>query len=247
MKSEDFIRAVGGIEIPDGARERVLRRVRSTGRKEHTIMGKKKILALTAAVVMVIGAAAYAANSYISSWHSSSSAYDAYKTLPTEQQCTEDCGFVPTLIDSFENGYAFEGGRVVKNDLRDDAEKSVEKFNSFSFDYAKDGDKVYFSQEKYNSMTDEPSVKIGEENGVDIYYYSYRNKFVPADYKLTEEDKRAEQAGELIFSYGSSGVEVMTVSSVSWQKDGVHCSLMQLGGALSQEELVQMAREAINA
>ena len=66
MKSEDFIRAVGGIEIPDGARERVLRRVRSTGRKEHTIMGKKKILALTAAVVMVIGAAAYAANSYIS-------------------------------------------------------------------------------------------------------------------------------------------------------------------------------------
>ena len=34
----------------------------------------------------------------------------------------------------------------------------------------------------------------------DIYYYSYTNKVVPADYELTDADKAAKANGDLVFS-----------------------------------------------
>ena len=69
---------------------------------------------------------------------------------------------------------------------------------------------------------------------------------MPANYKMTDEDKKAEENGELVFSYGSTDmVEVLTISSVSWQNGNIHYSLMQMGGSLTKEQLVDMAKEAI--
>ena len=85
---------------------------------------------------------------------------------------------------------------------------------------------------------------VSSINDTDIYYYSYTNKFVPADYKLTEADKKAEENGELVFSYGASEVKISKIQSVTWRKDGLQYSLMQIDGALSAAELSDMAKEA---
>ena len=63
---------------------------------------------------------------------------------------------------------------------------------------------------------------VANVDGVDVYYHSYTNKLVPPDYKMTDEDKKAEENGELVFSYGSSEVEIKEVQSVSWKKDGMY-------------------------
>ena len=154
--------------------------------------------------------------------------------------------YTPVLIDTFENGYAFKSGDVVNNNLTDESGKSVEKFKSVSFDYEKNGDTVIFAQDKYSSATEPVGDVIGTVNGTAVYYYSYVNKCVPADYKLTEADKKAEADGELVFSYGSPEVQVQTVQFVTWLKGGMQYQLMQLDGKLTADGLFKMAKEVLS-
>ena len=129
--------------------------------------------------------------------------------------------------------------------MRDDNGNSVEKFKSVDFRYTKNDDTVYFSQDKYNSEIENTGDVIATEKGIDIYYYSYMNKCVAGNYKLTEEEKKAEENGEIVFSYGVEKDDIVKVQSVSWVKDGIHYELMQMDGKLSANELAEMAIEAI--
>ena len=207
---------------------------------------KKKISVIAAVAVLALGTTVFAASGIISNWHSSSSSDPEYKSLPTAQQVKKDIGYDAVLISEFENGYAFKDGSIVNNDLADEDGNSVEKFKSVSFDYEKNGDTVIFSQDKFNSKIDMDGNVIKTVDGTDIYYYSYTNKIVPADYKMTDEDKKAEADGELVFSSGSSDVQISEVQSVTWVKDNIQYQLMQMDGALSRDELAEMAEEVIS-
>ncbi len=216
--------------------------------KERTVSfmkSKKKVALIAAATVCVLGITAFAASGIISTWNSSSSGIPEYKSLPSAEQCIEDIGYVPVLIDTFDNGYKFNNGSLVNNNLQDENGKSVEKFKSVTFRYEKDGDRVIFSQDKFDSALERYGEIVETIDGVEIYYNSYMNKLVPPDYELTEEDKRAEENGELVFSYGSSQVEINKVQSANWIKDGVLYNLLQIDGKLSQEDLIEMAKEII--
>ena len=79
----------------------------------------------------------------------------------------------------------------------------------------------------------------------DIYYYSYTNKVVPADYELTDADKAAKANGDLVFSYGSAEVELNEIQSATLVKDGMQYQLLQINGKLSGDELVKMAEELV--
>ena len=207
---------------------------------------KKKISVIAAVAVLALGTTVFAASGIISKWYSSSSSDPEYKSLPTAQQVKKDIGYDAVLISEFENGYAFKDGSIVNNDLADEDGNSVEKFKSISFDYEKNGDTVIFSQDKFNSKIDMDGNVIKTVDGTDIYYYSYTNKIVPADYKMTDEDKKAEADGELIFSSGSSDIRISEVQSVTWVKDNIQYQLMQMDGALSRDELADMAEEVIS-
>lgn len=217
-----------------------------TERKSYAMKSKKKISIIAIAATVVLGTGVLASNGIFSSWLSSSSSVPDYKSLPTQQQVEKDIGYSAVLIDTFENGYTFKDGSVVNNNLADEDDKSVEKFKSVSFDYEKDGDTVIFAQDKFNPGMQMQGSVAKTVNGADIYYYSYTNKSVPANYKLTDADKKAEESGELVFSYGSPDIEIIQVQSVSWVKDGVHYQLLQLDGKLSADELEQMAEEVMN-
>ena len=217
-----------------------------TERKSVTMKSKKRVSLIAIAAALVLGITAFAANGIVANWFSSSSSIPDYKSLPTAQQVIKDIGYVPVLIDTFENGYTFKNGCVVNNNLTDEGGNSVEKFKSVSFDYAKDGDTLYFSQDRFSSQTALEGDVVKTVGDTELYYFSYTNKVVPADYELTEEDKRAEESGELVFSYGSSEVEIKQVQSVTWTKDGVQYQLLQIDGRLSPEELAGMAEEVLN-
>lgn len=205
-----------------------------TERKTVIMKSKKK----TACIAL-------AANGIVSNWFSSSSAIADYKTLPTAQQVKNDIGYTPILIDSFANGYTFKDGNIINNNLKDENGNSIEKFKSVSFDYEKDGDTVIFSQDKYNSQAELQGSVAKTVGDTDIYYYSYTNKFVPADYTLTDADKRAEANGDLVFSYGAAEVEISEVQSATFVKDGTQYQLLQINGKLSGDELVKMAEELV--
>ena len=217
----------------------------SVERTAHTMKSKKKMALIAVAATLVMGITVFAASGIISQWFSSSSSIPDYKTLPTAEQVIKDIGYEAVTIDEFSNGYKFDNGSIVDNALADETGNVAEKFKSVMFRYEKSGDEVIFSQDKYNSAVETSGEVIKNVNGIDLYYYSYTNKLVPGNYKMTEEDKKAEESGELVFSYGMDEVTISEVQSVSWIKDGIHYQLMQIDGKLSSDELADMAAEVI--
>lgn len=117
-----------------------------------------------------------------------------------------------------------------------------------SFDYQKNGDVVSFEQQKFNSKLTPAGDIIATINGTNLYYVHYINKVVSDDYELTEQDKKDQASGKVVFSYddGASQIEVSQVQSVNWNKDGIQYDLLQIDGKLSAGELADMAREVIN-
>ena len=216
-----------------------------TEKESYIMKSKKKIALIAVAATLVMGITVFAASGIISQWFSSSSSIPDYNELPSVKQVTKDIGYEVELVDEFANGYKFDNGSVVDNVLTDDNGKAVEKFKSVTFRYLKDNDEVLFSQDKVNSQVETSGEVVATVDDVDVYYYSYTNKLVPPDYKMTDEDKKAEETGELVFSYGSSKVEIKEIQSVSWKKDDMSYQLLQIDGKLSADELVEMAKEVI--
>ena len=248
MKEQEFKNTMNKIQISDEMQNRILKKVKKANyRKEgHYMKSKKKISLIAIAAALVLGITAFATSGMVTTWFSSSSSDAEYKSLPSAEQVKSDIGYEPVLIDTFENGYTFKDGSVIKNNLVDETGNSVEKFKSVSFRYEKNGDRVIFSQDKFNSEQDTEGEIISTVSGTDIYYFSYTNKIVPPDYKMTDEDKKAEENGELVFSYGSSKVEISEVQSVTWRNNGIKYNLMQIDGKLSGDELAGMAEEIIS-
>ena len=89
---------------------------------------------------------------------------------------------------------------------------------------------------------------IATVNGTNLYYVHYINKLVSDDYELTEQDKKDQASGKVVFSYDDSAsqIEVSQVQSVNWNKDGIQYDLLQIDGKLSAGELADMAKEVIN-
>ena len=208
---------------------------------------KKRIAVLAAAVIMILGITAFAATGVISTWYSSSSSRPDYRSLPSMEQVNKDIGYDVELIDHFSNGYTFKNGRIVSNKLEDEDNQTIEKFKSVAFSYQKGKDEVEFTQDRYQSESEPSGSLVENVNGVDLYYHSYVNKCVPPDYQLTEEDKRAEENGELVFSVGSEKVEIITWQHVDWSVGDMHYELFQQvdDDSLSKEEMIEMAKEVI--
>ena len=248
MNEKDLKKAVQSISIKPENQDRILEKIlySEKERKGKKKMTKKRILAIALAATMLLGITVMAATGIITNWYSGSSQKPEYTKLPTIEQCKKDVGYEAILIDTFFNGYTFKKGDIVENRLEDNTGKTVESFKSICFNYEKGGDEVIFSQDRFTSPIDQSGTIIAEAEGIKIYYTSYANKFVPANYQMTEEDKHAEEKGELVFSYGTENVDIINVQSISWVDGDMHYELMQMDGELSKMELIEMAKEAIS-
>ena len=219
----------------------------SCERKVCYMKSKKKFIVLAAAAVMLLSVTVYAASGMISTWYSSSSPVDELKALPTVEECTDELGYAPSLVEKFSNGYSFDSASFKKNALADESNKIVEKFKSIACRYTKNNETVNLSADKFNSTVEKAGKVYTNIDGIDIYTHCFNNKIVPPNYEMTEEDKRAEAADEVYFNEdGIDHFEDHFIKSVSWEKDGIRYNLMQSNGTLNIDDLVLMAQELIN-
>ena len=244
MTERELKAALGSIELSETAKKRILSKCM---KKEKCIMQSKRIFAAAAAAAtaVILGISALAGSGVITQWFGGSSAIPEYKTLPSAEQCVKDAGFEPVLTDNI-GGYTFKEGSLVSNSLADENGNVSAQFKSFSFRYENDGDRLILSQEKCAEIPDNEGEAAASVNGIDIYYTAYKNKCVPPDYKMTEEDKAAEASGELVFSWGTDSISVDEIRSVSWTDGDCHFNIHQRNGRLSKEELIKLAEEIIN-
>lgn len=212
--------------------------------RTSTVMRSKRIFSIIAiAAVFACLATAFAAGG-LGGWFSGTE--KVYDALPSEEQYIADVGYAPILIESFENGYTYKTGHVMNNEVYDNAGDMTDTFKTAMFSYEKDEDEVIFSQDKLQSDIVPQGSVVTDVDGCKVYYHSYTNVAVPEDYELSEEEKAAEESGDVIFSYGSEEIVEYTVQSAQWFDDGVQFMLMQMNGKLSADELVAMAKEAIS-
>ncbi len=247
MKRDEYVNAIKHITLSEEQKERLLRktlRAQKSNRRCNGMMRKKKMALVAAAAVVAVSVTAGAASTLISGWFGSSSGVD-YTSLPTAEQCRQDLGYTPTLLEQFDNGYVFKDGVIVENRAENDNGNTVKAFQSLDMEYVKGNDIVTFSQMKYDVSNEAEGKVVDKVDGVEICYSSNTYCFVPADYQLSAEEKQQEKSGEVIFSYGADEVSKQQVQTVSWNEGELHCSLMQMDGALSQQEMVSMAEEAI--
>lgn len=206
---------------------------------------KKRLLAPVIALValLAIGTGLLATGNIHSITGSSSSLPD-YKEVPTQQQLSEDLGYAPNIPAEFSNGYTFESAVIGDQEGQDEYGNAVDKHKFIQIKYTKDNANIYIYAEKWSTA---PSTPVTETyDGVDLYYTADMYKFVPPDYELTEQDKADEASGKYIFSYGTDEVEIQTNQSVSWEKDGISYGLLATDSDLTQDDLMAMAKEALN-
>ncbi len=206
---------------------------------------KKVVVALAAA--MVVGTTVFAAGKvFFTTSHGSN--IPTYTNIPTVEQVKDDFGFNPKLVKEFDNGYTFKGGYTVNNEGFDEQSNSVGKTKELDFDYIKGEDKVNLSMEN-GRLGEQPEQEavIDTYNGIDLYYYSNTYKFVPADYKMTEQDEQDKASGKYVFSYGSEKIEISQSKYLNWMQDGINYSFLAMDSDLSQDELVEMAHQVIDA
>ena len=204
-----------------------------------------KYVFAAALAIVILATSAFASSNIIKQWNLSAAEEPEFLKLPTAEDAAKYVDFAPVLFEKFENGYTFESGSVVSNQMVNEDNQPVEEFNTLEFRYVKDGGDIYFWQSKCGENLCNQAERIAAAEDVDIYYQHQAYKVVPEDYKMTEDDKAKETSGELIFSWGAETVALHEVQSVSWTQDGVYFLLQQIDGRLSVDELVAMANEII--
>ena len=223
-------------------------------RNEH--MKRKRILtiALAAALVLALGAAAYAISGIprATGTHNmpKTAAYESLSELPKVEK---DVGYPVTAPESFSNGYAFKGLRVNGQAVFGENNEVLKDYYGVSVTYARDGERDLYLELspvlrlEGGTPPREPS-EYRELSGVELRLNLDHYKFVPADYEKTQADLISESAGHYFLSYGADEIEERDIAFAEFKLGGVLYLLMDMDAdAASLETLAEMAKEVIEA
>lgn len=235
----------------DPGREARIRRnvYRQLERKDNFMKkGFIKKAIVTLAAICVFGNITAFAVSKITGVTSHTNRNDSVYTYEQALNLQKKHGPAIQFPEEFSNGYKFSSAVPEYYETTDDNDNKVGSGTTLSVIYAKEGsEEVTFSAEIALDESGTPAEEKTLDNGTTLRGYKILNKFVPADYKLTEEDKKAQDAGNFNLAYGADKVEIQTSYLVEWDLGGQGYSLFKFGDDLSIDEMFDMAEEIIDS
>lgn len=238
--------------------ERVLSVLNALPEQEETTMkhlwNVKRIGLLAAAAVLVLSIGVAAANNFgfiRSDWKNSHSLKDAAAVEEvlkdgSVEGITSDAKF----MEAYSNGFTFVKGTLEGSEARADDNPTMYHYQSVSSWYERDGATVYVDiSPVLPGITDGFNGTAAACGDVTLYALEQDYKIVPEDYEPTPEEKAAEAAGTLIFSWDGdlSQPEMVQQRYVSWMQDGMRYSVNCMDSMTELNELVAMAQELINS
>ena len=206
-----------------------------------------KAVAFIAAIIMLLGISVFAAAVISGGISGHSSNIPTYYSVPARQKLERDIGIQFNVIDAFSNGYHFKSGHIVHNELHDMDGNVTEKFKGLECKYQSDSNMISFYAEAPNAYSETDILETSETyKDADLKYVSYLNKIVPGNYELSEQDKKDKESGKYVFSFGSQDIELLEVQEIQWEYNGIAYSLCAIDVSITKDELIQMAKEAID-
>lgn len=217
---------------------------------------KRAIAVVAVAVVMTTTAAA--GNIVVTKYYrSSNSPSSEFTTLPTPEELKKDYDFEFIPLDSFSNGYTFIDGRESKALAIGENEEKIAEFQKLSINYVNSDNEIAVSVSSYHE--DITNVGMNSEysetyNDVEIYYNNDTYKLIDSDYVMTEQDKIDMESGKYVFGVGGgrndgivSDIVVSDLQFISWIDNDLCFLIMAENSDLSQDDLIDMAKEYIDA
>lgn len=226
----------------------------SPERIEH--MKRKRIftIAFAAALILALGAAAYAISGIprATGTHHMPRVAE-YTSLSELPKIEKDVGYPVTAPERFSNGYAFKGLRVNGQAVFGEDNEVLREYYGVSVTYTKDGERDLHLElcPVLRLEGGTPPREPGERrelNGVELRLNLDHYKFVPADYEKTQEDLANEAAGHYFLSYGEDEIQEREIASVEFELGDVVYLLMDMDAdAAALDTLSRMAQEVIEA
>lgn len=170
-------------------------------------------------------------------------------TFPSATQMEKTAGFTPKYVDEFSNGYTFKEVFAGTLDGNDADENKVTEIKTADFTYEKDGSELYveaMQKPKNASIPDMEGEEITLSSGQNIFYHDWMQKYKPADYVMTEQDKIDQANGTYEFSFGVGIDSIQHCQVVAWEENDIRYSIFSYDDTLTKDEMVKISEEFIN-
>ena len=216
---------------------------------------KRKILAiaLAAALILALGAAAYALSGIprFTGTHRMPKTAE-YDTLEKLSDVEEDVGYPVTVPAQFSNGYVFSKLSVDGEAVYGDGNEVLKEYYGVHATYTKpDAQNIILNltpvlELEGGGEAPEPSERR-TAGGVTVNLSLDHYKVVPENYEETEDDLARKAAGHYYISWGSDEITEYDMAFADFKMDGVNYTLMDMyASENSFDTLTQMAKEIID-
>ena len=217
---------------------------------------KRKILAiaLAAALILALGAAAYALSGIprFTGTHRMPKTAE-YDTLEKLSKIEKDVGYPVTAPAQFSNGYIFSKLSVDGEAVYGDGNEILKEYYGVHVTYTKpDEPDIILNLSPVLELegggeAPEPSERRTVD-GVTVNLSLDHYKVVPENYEQTEDDLARKAAGHYYISWGSDEIMEYDMAFADFVIDGVNYTLMDMYASEdSFDTLMQMAREILAA
>lgn len=216
---------------------------------------KRKILAiaLAAALILALGAAAYALSGIPRSTGTHRMPKTAeYDTLEKLSKIEKDVGYPVTAPAQFSNGYIFSKLSVDGEAVYGDSNEVLKEYYGVHVTYTKpDAQNIILNlspvlELEGSGEAPEPSERRTVD-GVTVNLSLDHYKVVPENYEQTEDDLARKAAGHYYISWGSDEIMEYDIAFADFVIDGVNYTLMDMYASdNSFGTLAQMAKEIID-
>lgn len=253
---ESMVKISEDVQPSDDMFEKIKKQIELEENKNKKVIkmknNKRIIKVASIASAIIITSVAVYAGGIAKGYFSSSSNIYKYKEIPTIEQMEKETGIHKTFVKEFKNGYKFDGATVGDLSTSDENGKELDKTKQIDLTYKKLGEEDIFIS-AYKKMPSEEELSKTEIHsrtvnikGTDLFVSTMNMKFVPPNYKVSEEEKKLEKEGKISISYGTEKVENKKSVSVIWEKDGVIYSINSLSEKrISEQTLIEMAGEIL--
>ena len=151
----------------------------------------------------------------------------------------------PKFPDKFSNGMAFVKGNISHVKGMDEDNNQVITYSEAYAEYGNNPRVVLSSQVHQAILEENQSGQKEVYQGVELNSSVMQYVFLPEGQEPSEEDKKLQEEGKLMISYGSDQEERKLFKSVNWSENGIDYTLF----TFENEELnsmTAMAKEVID-
>lgn len=218
----------------------------------------KKVLLTAAAMCVFAAFGVMAAGKIVGLRSSIQNNRPDYREFSQIFEGTEQLGFKPYGRAEYTNGLKFKKGFLTQVEGYDDSGNVVEIHPELYMTYENGKVSISITAIKpFSSDREEENIVREEEyKGITLKYKEDQYLFVPGDYEISEEQKKAQEEGKITISYGlppkddgsPADPEEKMIYSITWNDGGVEYLILSMGDKpVMGDSLVQMAKETIDS